>query len=213
MRLFRLVARLGIYAVLALLALTAGSFVFSFAVGLFSLLVRAVVGEDAARSILGVFPGVFGFVVLAGLLRFAFLANARRWRRVSSCYGGLPSGDGLASRFPEQVVINEGGLKFLLYVPLTVGIHGQGISLRLLAPFSFGCPPIFLPFAELSAKPTWWYLSGKPWGLRAAKAPDVEIIVSDKLWNWIQSNCPPGCPLASGYEVGGQATPDRRGHG
>lgn len=188
----RLAGRLVGAGAVGVAGLVVAAFAMSFVVGLLSLLVRVVAGEEAARAILGVFPKVFGFLVFTGLLGLVLFTHGRPWRSVADAYGGTPVTPPLASRFPELVVISAGGLAFRRYVPLTLGIHARGISLTLAPGFSIGCPPIFLPFDELSVRPSSWYVWGKAWGIRAAKAKDVEIVLGDKPWEWLQAHCPAG---------------------
>lgn len=188
----RLVTRLVVAGVVGVVGLSLAAFAMSFVLGLLSLLVRGVAGEEAARGILGVFPKLIGLLVLVGLLRFVLFAHGRMWRRVADVYGASPGDPPRVRRFPEQAVISGGGLAYRRYVPLTVGIHARGISLTLAPPFSIGCPPIFLPFEELSIRPSAWYVWGEAWGIRAAKADDIEIVVSDKFLDWMRAHCPEG---------------------
>ncbi|MFN2377812.1 MAG: hypothetical protein ABR538_14855 [Candidatus Binatia bacterium] len=168
-------------------ALMLFSFALSFFSGVVSLLVRGVAGEDAARGILEAFPKLVGLLVLVGLMRFALHTHGRLWRRVADHYGAPAPDASRVHRAPEQVVIFGGGLAFRRFVPLRVGIHARGISLKLLPPFSFGCPPIYLRFDEMNVRPTSWYLLGESWAIRAAKAPDIDIIVDGKLHDWLRS--------------------------
>lgn len=190
--LLRLVGQLVGGGVVGVAGLFLAVFGVSLVVGLLSLLVRGVAGEEVARGFFSVFPSLLGLLVFVGLLGFALRLHGRPWRRVSDVYAAVPAAPPLARRFPEQVVISGGGLAYRLYVPLTVGIHARGISLTLAPVFSIGCPPIFLPFDELSVRPSSWYVWGKAWGLRAAKAGDIEIILGDKPWEWLQAHCPAG---------------------
>ncbi len=190
--LFRLVTRLVVGGVVAVVGLSLAAFAMSFGMGILSLLVRGVAGEETARGILGVFPNLLGFVVLVGLLRFLLHAHGRMWRRVSDVYGASAGDPPRVRRFPEQAVISGGGLAFRRYVPLTAGIHARGVSLTLAPPFSIGCPPIFLPFEEMNIRPSGWYVWGEAWGIRAAKASDIEIVVGDKFLDWMRTHCPAG---------------------
>jgi len=195
--LLRLVTQLARAGVNGVVALTVGAFVMSFGIGLLSLLVRGLAGEETARGFMDTFPALFGFVVLVALIGFLLFTHGRMWRRVSDVYGAMPGDAPRARRFPEQAVMNGGGLAFRLYVPMTVGIHDRGISLRLAPPFSVGCPPIFLPFEGMSIRPSSWYVWGKAFGIRAAKTSDIEIVVSDKLLDWMRIQCPDTEPIAA----------------
>jgi hypothetical protein len=190
--LFRLVTRIVGGGVVAVVGLSLAAFAISFGMALLSLLVRGVAGEEAARGILGVFPNLIGLVVLVGLLRFVLLAHGRMWRCVSDVYGASPGDPPRVRRFPEQAVISGGGLAFRRYVPLTVGIHARGLSLKLAPPFSIGCPPIFLPFDEMNIRPSSWYVWGEAWGIRAAKADHIEIVIGNKFLDWMRTHCPAG---------------------
>lgn len=190
--LLRLVKQLVGAGIGGVVGLSFAAFAVSFVIGLLSLLVRVVAGEEVAKGLLGIFPKLFGLLVLVALIRFALSLHGRQWRLVAERYGAAPGDPPRARRFPEMVVINAGGLAFRRYVPLTVGIHARGISLKLAPGFSIGCPPIFLPFEDLSIRPSSWYVWGEAWGIRAAKAADVEIVVSDKFYDWMQAHSPDG---------------------
>jgi len=190
--LLRLVTQLVVGGVVSVFALSLAAFAMSFGIGLLSLLVRGVAGEELSRGFLDTLPSLVGFVVFVALIGFLLFTHGRMWRRVADAYGGSPRDAPHARRFPEQAVISGGGLAFRRYVPLTVGIHDRGVSLRLAPVFSIGCPPVFLPFEELNIRPSSWYVWGEAWGIRAAKAGDIEIIVSDKLLDWMRAHCPTG---------------------
>lgn len=190
--LFRLVTRLVVGGGVSVVGLSLAAFAISFGFAVLSLLVRGVAGEESARGILGVFPKLFGLVVLVGLFRFLILTHGRMWRCVSDVYGASPGDPPRVRRFPEQAVLSGGGLAFRRYVPLTVGIHARGISLKLAPPFSIGCPPIFLPFEEMNIRSSAWYVWGEAWGIRAVKADNIEIVVGDKFLDWMRTHCPAG---------------------
>lgn len=190
--LFRLVTRLVGAGIVAVVGLSLAAFVMSLGIGLLSLLVRGVAGEDAARGILGFFPKLIGLVVLVGLLRFLLHTHGRMWRCVSDVYGASPGDPPRVRRFPEQAVISGGGLAFRRYVPLTVGIHARGLSLKLAPPFSIGCPPIFLPFEDMNIRTSGWYVWGEAWGIRAAKTAHIEIVISSEFLDWMRTHCPAG---------------------
>ncbi len=135
-----------------------------------------------------VFPTLLGAAVLAGIVNFLLRAHSRMWRIVASSYAADFPHPVLARKSFEQALIAGGGLAFRNYVPLTVGIHEKGMSLRLLPPFSLQCPPLFLPFDEMSCRRTDWFLSHDVFAIKLARV-DVDIIVSHRLWSWIQSQC------------------------
>jgi len=133
------------------------------------------------------FATLFGTAVFAMLLTWIVRANAAMWGVIAASYADSSPRPVIARRFPEQVVIAAGGLAFRSYVPLTVRIHAEGISLRLLPPFSLSCPPLFLPFPEMTCRRTDWYLNAPSFAMRLARA-DADIILTEELWNWIRSN-------------------------
>ena len=133
------------------------------------------------------FPTLLGAAVFAGLVTWLVQAHSAMWRRVASAYAGRSDDAVLARKFPEQVLIAGHGIAFRSYVPVTVRIHEKGISLTLWLPFSLACPPLFLPFDEMSCRRTDWYLNAPSFAIRLARA-EVDVIVGDSLWNWIESN-------------------------
>ena len=134
------------------------------------------------------FPTLLGAAVLSGILAFLLRANSRMWRIVASAYAANSPHPVLARKSFEQVLIAGSGLAFRNYVPLTVGVHEKGISLRLLPPFSLQCPPLFLPFSDMTCRRTDWFLSHDVFAIKLAEV-DVDIIVSHRLWTWMQSQC------------------------
>ena len=134
-----------------------------------------------------ILPTLLGTGVMLGLYAWLVHAYSVMWRTVASSYADGYRYSALARKFPEQVVIAGRGLKFHNYVPLTVGIHEKGISLRLLPPFSLACAPLFLPFEDMSCRRTDWFLNHDVFAIRLAKV-DVDIIVQRQLWDWLQSN-------------------------
>lgn len=142
------------------------------------------------------FSTLFGSSVLFGLLAFLLRAHSRMWRTLASEYAGGSPQTVLASKPFEQVVIAGHGLAFRNYVPLTIGIHEKGISLRLWPPFSLQCPPLFLPFDQMKCRRTDWFLNDESFAIRLSKV-DADIIVGQRLWGWIQSETDLGLSYAS----------------
>ncbi|HYC53334.1 MAG TPA: hypothetical protein VEL28_00120 [Candidatus Binatia bacterium] len=135
---------------------------------------------------------VIGAAVLAAILLYLVRTYSAHWRSVASRYAGTSRQSLIASKFPEHVVIT--GRAFQSYVPLTVGVHEDGLSLKLIWPLSLACPALLLPFEKVTCRQTGWFLNTRSFALRPALL-DVDIVVDEKLWNWISARS----PLTSSY--------------
>lgn len=133
----------------------------------------------------------FGIAVFFGLIYYALKSNAHMWSLVAADYAakqGLPPA--IASKAWEDVVIaGSGVLKFRKYLPLTVRIHETGLSLTALAPLAPIQPTLFLPFEDIAVRPTYWYINAESYALRLAGLNEPEIIVHDRLMDWLRANC------------------------
>ena len=130
------------------------------------------------------FPTLVGLAVFFGAVWWALTTHAHLWRLVALSYrtdkATLALGR-LARKSPEQAILAKGALSYRNYVPLTISIHEGGISLALYPPFSALCPPLLLPFSDMSVRSTSWYLNAQCYAIRMARAGDVDIIIDDRL--------------------------------
>lgn len=136
-----------------------------------------------------VISSLLGITVFFGILWYAARSWALPWRLVSDAYETSALPPALATRSVQQVVIVGGGLAFRKYVPVTVAIHDDGLSLVAFAALWPFCPKVFLPFAEMSVQRTSWYLDSGCHGIRMTRVEGVEIVVDDDLLGWIRGNC------------------------
>ncbi|MEL7049058.1 MAG: hypothetical protein AAFO75_08895, partial [Pseudomonadota bacterium] len=69
-----------------------------------------------------------------------------------------------------------------------IGVHHEGISFRVLTPFSMFHPPLFVPFAEISGWSTTWYLNAKSNEFKFQRARDVQMVMCSEQAEWIRSH-------------------------
>lgn len=150
--------------------------------------------------------GVFGFLFFGMLWR-----TACRWRYLADRYAGQGKGPSLEEKnLRGAVLIGLGGYESLHGI-LKMSVHATGVSLRLLAPFSLFHTPLFIPFQDIKGWSTTWYLDAKSIELQFAKAPEVKMIVSADLAEWIagfsrqqmvvRDISPPGGPAGRGWRA------------
>jgi hypothetical protein len=139
----------------------------------------------AARRMLS---SLFGWTVVVGILALVQRAGAYRWRIVASAYADRSPRPAVAEKRLQKVTIFGPGRLFSSYIPVTVRIHEDGLSLRLLPPFSIFHSPIFLPFGDLKVKASSWYLNAESWALLPSRSSGMEIIVDGQLFEWIRAS-------------------------
>ena len=139
---------------------------------------------------------IFGQGVFFGLMYAVWKANARRWNRLARFYR---ADDELSEetirccpmRRMQTVILVGGHVGWNSYKGIvSVGVTNQGIVLRLLPPFSFLHPPLFIPFRESRIEPRKWYLIGRTSQLTVDQVSNVQIILDDELLQWIEGVCP-----------------------
>lgn len=67
-----------------------------------------------------------------------------------------------------------------------IGVHQQGMSLKILPPFSIFHSPLFIPFHDISGWATTWYLNAPSVELQLRQAPDVKIIMPAEQAEWVR---------------------------
>ncbi|MFK7818863.1 MAG: hypothetical protein AB8G99_09095 [Planctomycetaceae bacterium] len=86
----------------------------------------------------------------------------------------------------QTVILVGGDIGWNSYKGITtVGVTREGISLRLMAPFSIFHPPLLVPFRDIRIEPKRWYLLGKTFQLTLTGVTDVQLILHDELVDWI----------------------------
>jgi hypothetical protein len=126
--------------------------------------------------------------VFVGLMYGVMKSNASLWALLARAYR---ADDGLScdhQRTMQTVILVGGKVGWNSYNGIvTVGVTREGISLRLLPPFSLFHSPLLIPYREIQIEPRRWYLIGKTSQLTLNAVSDVQVIVHDELLQWIES--------------------------
>ena len=136
--------------------------------------------------LLTLYPMVFGLGVGAGLYTLVLYRKAHFWRKLADIYGSdwRPA--------PMQKHMRQGalygtGIAFQSYSGiLSIGVHPDGLALKVMLPFSAFHPPLFVPFKEISGWKQDWYLNGESTELSFRQAPDVRFVLPAEDAHWIQ---------------------------
>lgn len=136
-----------------------------------------------------VFFQAFGLAVFAALVSWAWSVRTRRWRLLAVAYAGSPERLGAvgAVRHMQALIFRGAGPAWESHQGITrVAVHERGLAFSLMFPFGIGAPPIAIPFADLTAETTDWYLNAESIALTARRCPELEIIVDAELMQWIE---------------------------
>jgi hypothetical protein len=134
------------------------------------------------------FWSLFGWAVFAGIFAMVQRTAAYRWRILASSYADGSRRPARAEKRLQKLTMFGPGRLFSSYMPVTVGIHEDGLSLRLLPPFSIFHTPLFVPFDDLQVKRSSWYLNAESFSLTPSRGNGIEIIIDGELFSWISSN-------------------------
>lgn len=144
---------------------------------------------------MSVISGLFGACVVAVVLCTICKAHARRWTILAREYACRhPPGDGDVRRLQTVILTHGGELAYSSYRGIvTATVNESGLRLRLLPPFSYLHPALFIPFDELQIKASSWYLNSSSYRLCPSRASNVGMIVDGDFANWIMSYAPQSC--------------------
>jgi hypothetical protein len=131
---------------------------------------------------------IFTLTLFLGALYYVLRFQNYRWRLIAEFYrDDAPRTPTAVKRF--ATVVAFGGLPlFTRYVGVTIAVCEDGLSLRMIPPFSIGAPPLFLPFAEMTIQRTSWYLNSGSFLIRMARGDCFELIIDDGVMSWLQAN-------------------------
>ncbi|MGE0182769.1 MAG: hypothetical protein AB7F91_07870 [Parvularculaceae bacterium] len=140
----------------------------------------------------------FGLVFVIALLGFIYRRDAFRWRHLAEAYGGEWRRP-LKTRWLGNVVLYGRGVAFVSYPGIVLlGVHEDGIALRVLPPFSFFNPPLFIPFSDIRAWKTFWYLKARSVELDFERAQGVQMVLPACDVRWISENANVSIDIADG---------------
>jgi len=118
------------------------------------------------------------------------------WRLAAAKYAARARPARIATRPIDTIVITSrgsngpfftGNSAYRVYAGVKIGIDQDGLALSLIPPFNIMCPPIYLPFDEMSLEHTFWALWPEPFALRMQGLPDIDIILARDTVQWLRS--------------------------
>jgi hypothetical protein len=130
------------------------------------------------------------FNTIIGLAFFAFLyigiiwRHSFRWRYLADFYAG-DGGPPIETRRLQGVVLIGPVAYESLHRIVHVSAHKTGIGLRMMLPFSLFRTPLFIPFGDIEGWATTWYLDAPSSELSLRRAPDVKVVISQELAQWL----------------------------
>jgi hypothetical protein len=130
----------------------------------------------------------FGLAVFFGLIWWAWKTNTRLWRRLAAVYATGTRPAARAAKPISPLVLFGGGLAFVKYAGVRMEVGEEGLWLRLFPPLAIYAPALFLPFDEMTVKPTSWYLNSESFALMMSRCPDIEVIVDDTTMEWLRAS-------------------------
>jgi hypothetical protein len=73
-----------------------------------------------------------------------------------------------------------------LHAGVMISVVDSGLLLSQVFLFRLLCPPIYLPFAEMTISPTSWALWSEPVAIRMRQLPDTDIILGQDAAQWLR---------------------------
>lgn len=136
---------------------------------------------------------VVGFFISIWLLVSSLIAAIGGWLELGRHYKASRVFDGKLFRFQDAYV------RFLTHYGkvVTVGVNDEGMQLAVFFPFRFCHPPLFIPWEDISVRPTrclWVWV----YEFEFRQVPSIRLRLREKLGNKIQ-------------EAAGKAWPGDRG--
>ena len=130
---------------------------------------------------------VFGLIVFAFIFGGMLRANAYRWRYLAKSYAG-EAGPALDKRnMRSAVLIGLGAFNSLKGI-ITIGVHENGVSFRVMPIFSLFHKPLFVPYSDIRGWETTWYLNARSSELEFRRAPEVKVVLPAEDAEWIRSH-------------------------
>ena len=128
---------------------------------------------------------VFGFGVFAFLFFGMLWRTAVRWRYLAGSYAGEHGRAIETRRMQNGVLLGLSGYNVVKGI-LNIGVHANGISFRILPPFSLFHRPLFIPYDDIRGWRTTWYLDSPSVALEFRNAPDVKMVVPADQAEWMR---------------------------
>ncbi len=131
---------------------------------------------------------LFGLGVFAAFYGSMLYRTAFRWRNLAEFYE-RPWRETPAKRHLQSATFYGNGVALNTYNGIvTLGVHPDGLALKLLDPFSAFHPPLFVPYDEIKGHKQNWYLNSKAYELEFRQFQDIKIVMPADQVDWIQSS-------------------------
>jgi hypothetical protein len=128
---------------------------------------------------------VFGLGVFAFLFFGMLWRTAVRWRYLAARYAGQTGRAIETRRMQNGVLLGLSGYNSVKGI-INIGVHPNGISFRIMPPFSLFHDPLFIPYGDIRGWKTTWYLDSRSVELEFRNAPDVKMVVPADQAEWMQ---------------------------
>jgi hypothetical protein len=134
-----------------------------------------------------------GAAVFLTLMRMIARNYSRMWRRLAASYAGPRRKGAMATRLETVVIAGRGAAQAFghrQYSGVNLALFPDGISAWAIPipPLNVGCPPLFLPFAEMAVADTDWMLWTDPAALRMRRTPEIDVIISCDTLRWVREH-------------------------
>ena len=117
--------------------------------------------------------------------------SAFRWEHLAARYAGEMSAPPLAEKHMQTVILKGAGIAYNHHGGIaTVSITEAALAIRLLPPWSIFHAPLVIPFDDITVSPAAWYAVGESYKLNFANAPEIDVIITGELLNWIHDHTP-----------------------
>ena len=136
---------------------------------------------------------LIGAAVFLALMLWVARSHSRMWRRLAASYAGPRREGAIATRLETFVIADRGAgapRAYRQYSGVQLALFLDGISAWAIPipPLNVGCPPLFLPFAEMAVAQTDWMLWTDPAALRMRRSPEIDLIISRDTLRWIRGH-------------------------
>jgi len=130
---------------------------------------------------------VFGSVVFALLYGGMLWAKAYRWRYLAKSYAAQ-AGPVIDKRnMRSAVLIGLGAFNSFKGI-ITIGVHENGASFRVMPIFSLFHEPLFVPYSDIRGWRATWYLDARSSELEFGRSPEVKMVLPQEDAEWIRSH-------------------------
>lgn len=137
--------------------------------------------------------GALSVGAAAALAGYIIHASHAGWRVYERLYRARDRAAPLASKMTGMIRISRPGVRWgdvsgrvpsHRYPPVMVGVHADGLTLSIAAPFRYGCHDLFLPFAAMRIAPANWDFMSDVYGVQMEGADGIEILMFPNILHW-----------------------------